>query len=583
MDEVLRIALLNAAVAAVMALPVAALSRLAGRAPLTRALWMLVLLKLLTPPLWSVQLWHEAARVHAVAVVTEVPPPVDVPEMTSTSDPVDDGAADESLPLPPPAPVVQPAPMTAPAATPPSTAPAFSWTWLIVVAWGLGCAIYTMAIVLAAARLRWLIRRSSPAAESVQSQVNHLARRMGLRKPPMVAFVRGTISPMLCAIVGFPRILLPLNLWEKLSEEQRETVLAHELAHLRRRDHWMTVLELVVSVLYWWHPVVWWARRELREATEQCCDAWVVWSMPRRASSYAAALIEAVEFISTARPGAPALASRMGQFADLKRRLVMIKQGNVRRALSRPAVVVICGAAGLLLPLAPSFGDDAKPVTAAVPSVAPVAAGPTEVAVARPRVVANVAPTAAVAVDVAVSDDPDDNADDRGKADKDRNQAEEQAKADKDRAQAEKQRAQAERRAADAQKRMAERYDQEIQRAHRDLERAQQQLQHAAQRVAELESRRGEMMSRLSKDMGTFGGGGTAAPQASPEMGNSANRIRNFGRSGSARSQSSGDVERRLDMMEQQMRQMMDQLRQMRRQMRSGSSSESAPDAPSAK
>jgi len=35
--------------------------------------------------------------------------------------------------------------------------------------------------------------------------------------------------------------------------------------------------KIVVIGLYWWHPVVWWALREIHEAEEQCCDAWVVW------------------------------------------------------------------------------------------------------------------------------------------------------------------------------------------------------------------------------------------------------------------------------------------------------------------
>jgi beta-lactamase regulating signal transducer with metallopeptidase domain len=86
---------------------------------------------------------------------------------------------------------------------------------------------------------------------------------------------------MLWAVLRRPRLLLPAGLWDDLDEAQRDTLIAHELAHLRRRDHWVRLVEVAATVLYWWHPAVWWARRELREAEEQCCDAWVVWSMPR--------------------------------------------------------------------------------------------------------------------------------------------------------------------------------------------------------------------------------------------------------------------------------------------------------------
>ena len=50
--------------------------------------------------------------------------------------------------------------------------------------------------------------------------------------------------------------------------------------------------------LFWWHPVVWWARRELREAEEQCCDAWVVWALPGAGRTYATALLECLDFLS---------------------------------------------------------------------------------------------------------------------------------------------------------------------------------------------------------------------------------------------------------------------------------------------
>ena len=80
---------------------------------------------------------------------------------------------------------------------------------------------------------------------------------------------------MLWAIGGRPRLLVPSELWSATSLDERTSLLLHELAHLKRRDHWVRWLELIVGGLYWWHPAVWWGRRLLREAEEQCCDAWV--------------------------------------------------------------------------------------------------------------------------------------------------------------------------------------------------------------------------------------------------------------------------------------------------------------------
>ena len=79
-------------------------------------------------------------------------------------------------------------------------------------------------------------------------------------------------------VIALPRatLLWPANLAERLDDAARRAVLAHELAHLKRRDHWTAWLEVVVACLWWWHPVVWWARRELRHYAELACDAWVL-------------------------------------------------------------------------------------------------------------------------------------------------------------------------------------------------------------------------------------------------------------------------------------------------------------------
>ncbi len=106
---------------------------------------------------------------------------------------------------------------------------------------------------------------------------------------------------MLWAAAGRALLLVPARLWEQFDAARLDTVLAHELAHLRRRDHWVRRLEFLALGLYWWLPVAWLARRRLREAEEQCCDAWVVSSLPGSARAYALALAETVEFLAGER------------------------------------------------------------------------------------------------------------------------------------------------------------------------------------------------------------------------------------------------------------------------------------------
>src|SRR6185312_13687663 len=196
----------------------------------------------------------------------------------------------------------------------------------------------TSALVLAVGLLRiWalsrILRLAELAQSSIQWQASQIADRFGITRAPQVWFVPGVVCPALWAFGRTPRVIVPVNLWERLDERQRQTLLAHELAHLRRGDHWVRLLEFITTVLFWWHPAVWVARRQIHDCEEQCCDAWVLWAMPASAHSYGSALLEAVDYVSTYRPMRPALAAGLGEFRHLKRRLLMIKQGKVSRAL----------------------------------------------------------------------------------------------------------------------------------------------------------------------------------------------------------------------------------------------------------
>src|SRR5262249_27012228 len=162
--------------------------------------------------------------------------------------------------------------------------------------------------------------------------------------------VSGRLPPLVWA-VGRPCLLLPAALPAKVGEQGLDTLLAHELAHLARRDHWMRWLEMVVLGLFWWDPLAWYARQQLREAEEQCCDALVVTALPEARRAYASAMVEAWDSLAPADPP-PQLASGVGQVADLKRRLTMIMRGTTSPRLGLLSGLAVFALTGLL-PLMP--------------------------------------------------------------------------------------------------------------------------------------------------------------------------------------------------------------------------------------
>jgi beta-lactamase regulating signal transducer with metallopeptidase domain len=378
-DLLLHVGLSNALTATLLAVAVAAVARVCRRPALAHALWLLVLLKLVTPPLLPVSLpWTDplAAEptVPARAVPAALPGPgpdrFDVPPRLADR-------ADEQAPVPAPGPgraEALPAPPPrepAPAAVPPEWP---GWKPVLLVLWLTGSALWWLIACLRVARFRRLLRHATPAPAEVQCRAEELAGRLGLTSCPGVWLVPARVSPLLWALGRAPRLLLPVALWQSLAPEQRDTLLAHELAHLRRHDHWVRRLELLVLGLFWWHPVAWWARHELAEAEEACCDAWVLWALPEAAPAYAAALVETLAYLSRARRPVPVAASGVGRVKNLKRRLFMILQRPSPRALSGAGLFAVLGLGGLLLPLLPTWAEqqaaerraDADPVPAAV-------------------------------------------------------------------------------------------------------------------------------------------------------------------------------------------------------------------------
>lgn len=366
LPTLLRIGASNAVTAALLAVAVAVMCRIAGRPALARALWVLVLVKLLTPPLWSVPLDGLLAR----SANARAPQPSELSTaspLPTTMDDTDINDTELTRPIDgngfEPTRDVNFALTTASSPSDITVVETSRVDWVLVgnviaVVWGIGTAVCLIVVFRRVWRFSRLLHKTTVAPSIVQARCETLAQRIGLRKAPQVRLTRSAVCPSLWAFSRPAVILAPQSLWNRLDAAQQDSLLVHELAHLRRRDHWVRLLELAATLVYWWHPVVWFARRRLHEAEEQCCDAWVLGALPASGKSYASALLEAIDFISTPHAATPALASGLGDFTSLKRRIVMIQNGSVRKALSWTGAVAVLVLAGIVLPVAPSFGQE---------------------------------------------------------------------------------------------------------------------------------------------------------------------------------------------------------------------------------
>ena len=187
----------------------------------------------------------------------------------------------------------------------------------IVALWLAGVAIFSLRPLMG-----WLaverLRRSGVdnVSDAAKNILERTARKLNLNRT--VKLVESTLvaTPI---VVGWlrPMILLPVSAMTGLSEKDLAALLAHELAHVRRHDYLVNLLQTVVETMMYYHPCVWWVSRVIREERENCCDDMAIRVCDQ--SDYAQALL-AMEQMRDQQP-ALAMSAKGGSLVKRIRRI----------------------------------------------------------------------------------------------------------------------------------------------------------------------------------------------------------------------------------------------------------------------
>ena len=371
MGWLFSIAVHNAVLVVLLALPVWCIARLCRRPPVAHLLWSLLLIKLITPPAFHLTLFDgagepakpiaETASTTSAGSRSSIPVADGQPEplsakVISSGERSDDGPASANTALP--------------ELSGTSSANGTIWVsalpaWrsvrpLLIGFWIAGSVLTALLAGARIVRFHRLVGGMLPAPTEVQSVADELAMHMGLPRTPSIRMAAVSVSPLVWWLGGRATIVIPRELLSVLDERQTALVLAHELAHLRRRDHWIRCLELAISILYWWHPLIWWARRQMHAAEEQSCDAWVAWVFPERTREYARSLLTAAELLSV-RPACGALASPFLSPSTLKDRIELLLARCTPHRVSRAWGLSLGLLAAMLIPLGVRGATDRQP------------------------------------------------------------------------------------------------------------------------------------------------------------------------------------------------------------------------------
>ena len=224
----------------------------------------------------------------------------------------------------------------------------------LVRAWLLGVFVLSVRLLLGWLGVRRLTRIGVQVpAETVRARFEEMSSRVRVSRPVRLIESALVATP---AAIGFlrPVLLWPVSLHSGLTVSQIDLLLAHELAHLKRHDYFVNVLQTMVETALFYHPGVWWLSKRIRHERELCCDdvALEVAGDPRE---YAETLLT----LETWRQRPPALAAAASG-GDLMARIQRLVGAPAGDGVSRPrwaafplALAAIAGVLGLA-PAAPA-------------------------------------------------------------------------------------------------------------------------------------------------------------------------------------------------------------------------------------
>ncbi|MDB2525650.1 M48 family metalloprotease [Mariniblastus sp.] len=317
-DYILQMTLSNLLVALVLAIVALVLQRRYRANALANVVWVMVLLKLLTPPLVSLPL------VEVESLVESAPSTLTrsvVAEEGELTDVVISDAADLNLP---------------------STIPGEQGladnggiiSSQAVVSLGivsLGVVWVGVTVLLLIVSLFRIIRfhiQIHRQAKSVEPWVRQLgiqiAATLGLQKMPRIVVLPANVSPFVWWLGGQPQIFLSQVAIDQLQPTELRMVLAHEMVHIRRFDHYVRWLEWFSAAVLWWNPVMWVARQQLRATEEIACDETVIRLAGIAKFDYANSLLKMAEILAKSTNRPPTVASEFNSGGDLEKRLKMI-------------------------------------------------------------------------------------------------------------------------------------------------------------------------------------------------------------------------------------------------------------------
>jgi beta-lactamase regulating signal transducer with metallopeptidase domain len=266
------------------------------------ALWLLVLIKLLIPPSWTLssgiiarfQPWAQArieqqwSKTFLSRGENKISSPPTSPSDLKSSQFKDPATAktlgDKTKEFPLYSGNVKPV-----------------WQVYILGIWIFGMLLFIALLTIRIAKLRrWHKEQREKKTIPVwfHKLLVQTAKRLKLGQLPAIVFSDQAVTPAVYGVFR-PVMILPVNYLDSLSREEAEHVLLHELAHLKRGDLWINGLCLLLQIVYWFNPLLIWARKQMKYVREICCDLTLASILREKTKKYRQTLLNTARELLT--------------------------------------------------------------------------------------------------------------------------------------------------------------------------------------------------------------------------------------------------------------------------------------------
>jgi len=166
---------------------------------------------------------------------------------------------------------------------------------LFLLLWLLGCLSVAFFRIWGWRRTAILTRGARRLHEGREVELlRRVQSRHGLTSRLRLAAAASTVEPGVHGVLR-PVLLLPAGITDQLDDDHLETILAHELCHIGRRDNLLATLHVIVETIFWFYPLVWWIGSRLVDERERACDEDVL-RMGNDPLIYAGAILQVCEF-----------------------------------------------------------------------------------------------------------------------------------------------------------------------------------------------------------------------------------------------------------------------------------------------